>query len=123
MPQGGQHVRWQDQPGRLLERGNRALLLTLGLLTVVAWALTIYHMWTAHAPLGTAHAATGDHGGMATATLHGVMDLAAMGMVGAGWSLAAFATFVVTWTVMMAAMMFPAAAPCSSSTGRLPAIV
>ena len=110
-------------PRRLLERRNRALLLTLGLLTVGAWALTIYHMWTAHAPLGTAHAATGDHGGMATATLHGVMDLAAMGMVGAGWSLAAFATFVVTWTVMMAAMMFPAAAPCSSSTGRLPAIV
>ena len=67
-------------------------------------------MRTAHTPLGTAHAATGDTG-MATATMHGAVDLAAMGMAGAGWSLAGFATFVVAWAVMMAAMMFPAAAP------------
>ena len=32
-------------------------------------------------------------------------------MAGVGWSLAAFAAFVVAWAVMMAAMMFPAAAP------------
>ena len=38
-------------------------------------------------------------------------DMAATGMAGAGWSLAAFAAFVVAWAVMMAAMMFPAAAP------------
>ena len=99
------------RPGRLLERGNRALLLALGLLTLGAWVLTIYHVQTAHTPMGTTHAATGDTGGMAAATMHGAIDLAATGMVGAEWSRAAFATFVVTWTVMMAAMMFPAAAP------------
>jgi predicted metal-binding membrane protein len=99
------------RPGRLLERGNRALLLALGLLTLGAWVLTIYHVQTAHTPMGTTHAATGDTGGMAVATVHGAIDLAATGMVGAEWSRAAFATFVVTWTVMMAAMMFPAAAP------------
>ena len=98
------------RPRRLLERGNRALLLALGLLMLGAWVLTIYHVQMAHPPIGTAHAATGDTA-MATATMHDAMDLAATGMVGAGWSLAAFATFVVTWTVMMAAMMFPAAAP------------
>jgi predicted metal-binding membrane protein len=38
-------------------------------------------------------------------------DIAATGMAGAGWSFAAFVTFVVTWAVMMAAMMFPSAAP------------
>src|SRR5688572_12794111 len=99
------------QPRGLLERGNRALLLTLGLLTLGAWVLTIYHMQMAHTPTGTAHAATGDTGGMVAAPMHGAIHLAATGMVGAGWSLVAFATFVVTWTVMMAAMMFPAAAP------------
>jgi predicted metal-binding membrane protein len=110
MPKEDQHARWLGAPARLLERRNRALLLVLGVLTLGTWALTIYHVRTAHTRLGTAHAATGDTA-MATATMHDAMDLAAMGMVGAGWSLAAFATFVVAWTVMMAAMMFPAAAP------------
>jgi predicted metal-binding membrane protein len=32
-------------------------------------------------------------------------------MAASGWSLAAFSAFVVAWAVMMAAMMFPAAAP------------
>jgi predicted metal-binding membrane protein len=38
-------------------------------------------------------------------------EVAASGMGAAGWSLAAFSAFVVAWAVMMAAMMFPAAAP------------
>ena len=49
-----------------------------------------------------------DMGGMA---MDDAGDMAATGMAGAGWSLAAFAAFVVAWAVMMAAMMFPAAAP------------
>ena len=38
-------------------------------------------------------------------------DVAMSGMAAAGWSLDGFATFVAAWAVMMAAMMFPAAAP------------
>jgi predicted metal-binding membrane protein len=37
--------------------------------------------------------------------------MAATGMAGTGWSLAGLVAFVVAWAVMMAAMMFPAAAP------------
>jgi predicted metal-binding membrane protein len=49
-----------------------------------------------------------DMGGMA---MDDAGDMAATGMAGAGWSIAALAAFVVAWAVMMAAMMFPAAAP------------
>ena len=50
----------------------------------------------------------GDMGGMA---MDEAADMAATGMAGSGWSLAGLVAFVVAWAVMMAAMMFPAAAP------------
>jgi predicted metal-binding membrane protein len=52
--------------------------------------------------------------GMASMGGDAVADAGAMaaeGMAGAGWSVAGLVTFVVAWAVMMAAMMFPAAAP------------
>jgi predicted metal-binding membrane protein len=52
--------------------------------------------------------AMGDMGGMA---MDDAADMAATGMAGTGWSLAGLVAFVVAWAVMMAAMMFPAAAP------------
>jgi predicted metal-binding membrane protein len=47
-------------------------------------------------------------GGMAAEGLGG---MAMGGMSGAGWSLGGAVAFVAVWTVMMAAMMLPAAAP------------
>lgn len=54
--------------------------------------------------------------GMATEKTAGsdAAQLASSGMAGmesSGWTLDGFATFVIAWAVMMAAMMFPAAAP------------
>jgi predicted metal-binding membrane protein len=56
-------------------------------------------------------ATTEDMDGMGGMVMDDAADMAATGMAGAGWSLAGFATFVVAWAVMMAAMMFPSAAP------------
>ena len=69
-----------------LGRARLGLAASLVALTAAAWALTLYHA------LGMA----GSMGGMDAA---------------AGWSLAGAAGFTALWTVMMAAMMLPAAAP------------
>jgi predicted metal-binding membrane protein len=101
-----------------LERGQLAVLLALAILTLGAWVLTIHQARTMDMPMGVvvrgampdsdAPAVMDDMGGMA---MDDAGDMAAAGMAGAGWSLAALAAFVVAWAVMMAAMMFPAAAP------------
>ena len=104
-----------------LERGQLAVLIALVVLTVGAWALTIHQAQTMDMPMGvvargaaaapdrpTAADDMDDMGGMA---MDEAADMAATGMAGAGWSLAGLAAFVVAWAVMMAAMMFPAAAP------------
>jgi predicted metal-binding membrane protein len=74
------------------------LFVSLLVLTCAAWALTLYHAYSMSMPMGIA--VRGGMGGMAMA-----------GMPAAGWSLAGAAIFVAIWTVMMAAMMLPAAAP------------
>jgi predicted metal-binding membrane protein len=102
-------------------RRDRLILLTLlALVTVGAWALTVYQATTMDMPMGvtpreasvvpdsTTPAAMGDMDGMA---MDDAADMAAAGMAGAGWSWAGFGAFVLAWAVMMAAMMFPAAAP------------
>jgi predicted metal-binding membrane protein len=43
--------------------------------------------------------------------MDGVVHLAASGVAGTEWSLASLSTFVVSWTVIMMAMMFPTVAP------------
>jgi predicted metal-binding membrane protein len=108
-------------PTTPLERGHLAVLIALVLLSIGAWTLTIRQAQTMEMPMGVvargampdvaprpAPAGMDDMGGM-------VMDeagaVASAGMAGAGWSLAALIAFVVAWAVMMAAMMFPAAAP------------
>ena len=100
------------------ERGQLALLALLAALTVGAWAVTVRQARTMDMPMGIVArgAASGgttagdaeDMGGMA---MDGPAGVAASGMAAAGWSLDGFATFVAAWSVMMAAMMFPAAAP------------
>jgi predicted metal-binding membrane protein len=49
--------------------------------------------------------------GPAADGMAGMGPMAASGVSAAGWSFAAAAAFLVAWTAMMAAMMFPAAAP------------
>jgi predicted metal-binding membrane protein len=53
----------------------------------------------------------GDMDPMSGMAMDDAADMASTGMAGAGWSLAGLVTFIVAWAVMMAAMMFPAAAP------------
>jgi predicted metal-binding membrane protein len=79
------------------------LLASLALLTAAAWLLTIWQAADMRMPMGVAV-----RGGMSADGMAGM----AMGGVGAAdWSLAGAAVFVAVWTVMMAAMMLPAAAP------------
>jgi predicted metal-binding membrane protein len=114
--------RWLPQgPRSSLERGQLAVLIVLALLTVAAWALTIRQAQMMDMPMGVVARAGGDapampvsDDGMASMGGDAVADAGAMaaeGMAGAGWSVAGLVTFVVAWAVMMAAMMFPAAAP------------
>ncbi|CAN5895969.1 DUF2182 domain-containing protein [soil metagenome] len=87
------------------------MLLSLIILTVGAWALTVHQARTMDMPMGVVArgGATDDMSDM-----DGMAGMASSGMAGmadTGWTRDAFATFLVAWVVMMAAMMFPAAAP------------
>jgi predicted metal-binding membrane protein len=101
-------------------RDQLILLAILAVVTAGAWALTVYQATTMDMPMGVmpreasgvpespAPAAMDEMGGMA---MDEAGEVAATGMAAAGWSLTAFSAFVAAWAVMMAAMMFPAAAP------------
>jgi predicted metal-binding membrane protein len=80
-----------------------SLLASLAVLTGVAWLLTIYHAVSMDMPMGIAVS-----GGMAA---DGMAGMAMGGITASGWSFQNAATFVALWTVMMVAMMLPAAAP------------
>jgi predicted metal-binding membrane protein len=114
---------WWSKP---MERGQFLLLLLIGLLTVTSWILTIQQARTMDMPMGVVISgavdraeSSGAAGGMDT--MPGmVMDtpasddlgeMAATGMSSMGWTLGGFFAFLFAWSVMMAAMMFPAAAP------------
>lgn len=107
----------------LLERGGRALLISLLLVTLAAWAVTLYQARTMDMPMGIAlrgAAVPSESPGMSDSmpgmdmTPSGVGAVTSAGMSGmdmAGWTWSGFVTFLVVWAVMMAAMMFPAVAP------------
>jgi predicted metal-binding membrane protein len=78
------------------------LLASLALLTGAAWILTIYQAVSMSMPMGIAV-----RGGMSG---EGMAGMAMGGMAATGWSLGGAALFVGLWTVMMVAMMLPAAA-------------
>lgn len=99
-----------------LERGQLAVLLVLVVLTVGAWALTIFQARTMAMPMGVVMPGTDGEGMAEPAAMDGMAmggagEIATSGMASAGWSLDGFVAFVAAWAVMMAAMMFPAAAP------------
>ncbi len=79
-----------------------SLLVSLVVLTGAAWALAIYQAASTHMPMGVAV-----RGGMAA---DGMAGMAMGGIAATGWSFAGAAVFVAVWTVMMIAMMLPAAA-------------
>jgi len=91
-----------------------SMLVSLSAVTVAAWALTLHQALSMSVPMGTAMS-----GGMAA---DGMGGMVMGGMSAAGWSLAGLVVFVAAWTVMMAAMMLPAAAPMiltfASAQGR-----
>ena len=78
-----------------------SLLISLAALTGAAWLLTIYQAVSMSMPMGIAVS-----GGMAP---EGMAGMAMGGIAATGWSFKSAVIFVTVWTVMMAAMMFPAA--------------
>jgi predicted metal-binding membrane protein len=107
---------------KIQTQGERALLVTLVVVTLGAWIVTIYHAETMHSPMGTtrSEAVAGARPGtlvmtgpdrMPAARADDVVQLIATGLAGIEWSLTSLSAFVVSWTVMMMAMMFPAVAP------------
>ena len=96
--------RWPwRRPTSLLGLAPPSLLISLIVLTGAAWALTLYRALSMSMPMGIVV-----RGGVAAEGLGG---MAMGGMAAAGWSLRGAVVFVALWTVMMAAMMLPAAAP------------
>jgi predicted metal-binding membrane protein len=97
------------------------VLLALILLTAGAWLLTAHQAQTMDMPMGVvprdasvapdSTTAEEDIGGMEGMAMDDAADMAATGMAGTEWSVGGLVAFVVAWAVMMAAMMFPAAAP------------
>ena len=96
--------RWPwRRPTSLLGLAPPSLLISLIVLTGAAWALTLYQALSMSMPMGIVV-----RGGVAAEGLGG---MAMGGMAAAGWSFRGAVVFVALWTVMMAAMMLPAAAP------------
>ena len=106
------------RPAGALARDRLILLILLAVVTAGAWALTAHQATTMDMPMGVvpgvapgALDATHPPDGMGDMAEDDAANMVPAGMAGAGWSLAGFVVFVVAWAVMMAAMMFPAAAP------------
>jgi predicted metal-binding membrane protein len=79
-----------------LERGRLIVFVTLVLLTLVTWIVTL------------------DHTGSMSRSGNGAMvhdEMAMAGASGADWSPGGVMAFLGFWAAMMSAMMFPAAAP------------
>src|SRR5512139_1208733 len=98
----GEVLSWW-RPNSSLGRARRNLLVSLFVLTCGAWAFTLYYALEMGAPVGVAMT-----GGMSA---DGMAGMAMGGMSAAGWSFSSAVVFLAIWTIMMAAMMLPAAAP------------
>ena len=89
-----------------LGRARRNLLISLVVLAIAAWAFTVHESLHMGVPIGDAL-----RGSMSAEGMDGMEGMTMGGMSAAGWSVGAALVFVGVWTVMMAAMMLPAAAP------------
>jgi predicted metal-binding membrane protein len=102
MSEGADRLKWQRATSGF-KRARSNLLVALITLTIGAWALTLHQALEMSVPMDIAV-----RGGV---TSDGMGGMAMAGMPAGGWSLAGATTFVALWTVMMAAMMLPAAGP------------
>jgi predicted metal-binding membrane protein len=84
------------------------LLLSLGVLTAGAWALTLHQALVMAEPMGIT---TLGGSAMDGVSMDGMSGMAMTGLPAARWSLQEAVAFVSMWTVMMAAMMLPAMTP------------
>jgi predicted metal-binding membrane protein len=122
LPGSGLSGSYESKAGRhgviTLQRSQRAVLVSLILLTVGAWALTIGQTQSMSPDMDIAvqrpvqDDAPNAMGGMDA--MAGMDETAGPGMAemaGTGWSLGGLAAFVGAWSVMMVAMMLPAVAP------------
>ncbi|ANY80937.1 metal-binding protein [Microvirga ossetica] len=89
-------------------RARLSLLLSLGVLTAGAWALTLHQAIVVAEPMGITAPGGSAMDGMSMDSMSG---MAMTGMPVVGWSLQEAVAFVAMWTVMMAAMMLPAMTP------------
>jgi len=89
-------------------RARLSLLLSLGVLTAGAWALTLYQAFVMAKPTGIAVPSGSTMEGMSMDSMSG---MAMTGTPVVVWSLQEAVAFVAMWTVMMAAMMLPAMTP------------
>jgi len=129
-------ARWPANP---IQRGQLLLLVLLALLTAGAWAVTVHQARTMDMSMGVMIRGGADSTNDSPPTsadssdMAGMDDMASMpgmatdtpskpdasqpasssmaGMASDGWTCDALSAFVIAWGVMMAAMMFPAAAP------------
>lgn len=106
MSEEADRLKWQRATSGF-ERARLNLLVALITLTVGAWALTLYQALEMSAPMDIPM----DIAVRGGVTSDGMGGMAMAGMPAGGWSFAGAITFVALWTVMMAAMMLPAAAP------------
>ena len=111
---GERHRFWL--PATPFARGRLAVLVGLAVLTLGAWALTAYQAQSMDMGMGIvarggAPAVDDAMDGMDGMAMEDSGTMAMSGMTAADWSLASAATFLWVWAAMMAAMMFPAAAP------------
>lgn len=88
----------------VITRSQLVLLTTLIGVTAGTWALTVYQARTMTMPMTGLVGAGSD----SSTTMGG---MAMTGLSGGDWSLAAAGSFLIVWTVMMAAMMLPAITP------------
>jgi predicted metal-binding membrane protein len=89
-------------------RARLGLLASLALLTAGAWAITIFHASSMGMPMGIAAA---ELPGEPMAGMDGMAGMDMDGRSAPSWSLAGALGFTAIWTIMMAGMMLPAAAP------------
>ena len=89
-------------------RARLSLLLSLGVLTAGAWALTLHQAFVVAEPMGITAPGGSAMDGMSMGSMSG---MAMTGMPVVGWSLQEAVAFLAMWTVMMAAMMLPAMTP------------
>ncbi len=100
---------WYAQLRSALAPVPLAILLSLIAVTAIAWAFTLHQSLS----MGGGFTPSDMTGTMAGENMQG-MDMHAMDMAGPtdnGWFFASLAVFLVLWTLMMIAMMLPAAAP------------